>query len=529
MLDFGHAAADRGLRVLIAGAGGAAHLPGMLAAATTLPVIGVPVSLANLSGLDSLLSIVQMPRGVPVATVAIDGARNAGLLAVRILALADDRLRQGSSTTFARGAGRQQARSQNEAIVTALAERLGHPAGARLLIVHADELGFCHAANVGVYDSLRDGLATSASLMVPGPWAREAAARYRGEDVGVQLTVNAEHELYRWGPITQSPSLLGGDGGFPRTMEDVWDHADLDEVRRECRAQIERAIVWGFDVSHLSTHLDTLQLRPEFFDVCLELAAEFDLPLRLLGHGAAQLLGLPRPRAGRRRRRDLPRRDDHHRGRDAGPDIESLVAGLAPGVTELRLRPAVESAELRAVAADWEQRVADRRFLCEEPADPPPRPSSGPACGSSATALRTWPGRRMPSGGRGLNRARAGAGATAWSAPQAATRPPRRDRPPPRRPGRPGCERAGSRRRGGSAAWTSGGRPNHNRDVGRPGWRGRAAPRADVVAGDVDPGAGHGSSRLRCARATCRRTGIRDRARGTSRASPSHRSRGHTV
>jgi len=89
MIEFARTAKDRGLKVLIAGAGGAAHLPGMLAAVTTLPVIGVPVALARLDGLDSLLSIAQMPRGVPVATVAINGAANAGLLALRILALAD--------------------------------------------------------------------------------------------------------------------------------------------------------------------------------------------------------------------------------------------------------------------------------------------------------------------------------------------------------------------------------------------------------------------------------------------------------
>ncbi len=89
MLAFGQAAVGRGLRVVIAGAGGAAHLPGMLASVTPLPVIGVPVALANLDGLDSLLSIVQMPKGVPVATVAVNGARNAGLLAVRILAVGD--------------------------------------------------------------------------------------------------------------------------------------------------------------------------------------------------------------------------------------------------------------------------------------------------------------------------------------------------------------------------------------------------------------------------------------------------------
>src|SRR6516225_6150678 len=93
MISYGSGAAGRGLRVIIAGAGGAAHLPGMLASVTPLPVIGVPVPLKHLDGLDSLLSIVQMPAGIPVATVAVGGARNAGLLAVRILAAADPSLR----------------------------------------------------------------------------------------------------------------------------------------------------------------------------------------------------------------------------------------------------------------------------------------------------------------------------------------------------------------------------------------------------------------------------------------------------
>ncbi|MFU8849632.1 5-(carboxyamino)imidazole ribonucleotide mutase [Micromonospora sp. SL1-18] len=93
MIDYGRSAADRGLKVIIAGAGGAAHLPGMVAAVTPLPVIGVPVPLRHLDGMDSLLSIVQMPAGVPVATVSIGNARNAGLLAVRILAASDLALR----------------------------------------------------------------------------------------------------------------------------------------------------------------------------------------------------------------------------------------------------------------------------------------------------------------------------------------------------------------------------------------------------------------------------------------------------
>jgi 5-(carboxyamino)imidazole ribonucleotide mutase len=114
MVAYGHAAAARGLKVLIAGAGGAAHLPGMLAAVTPLPVIGVPVALARLDGLDSLLSIVQMPRGVPVATVAINGATNAGLLAVRILAIGDDALTEAMEA-FQRSLA-ETARAQDAAV-----------------------------------------------------------------------------------------------------------------------------------------------------------------------------------------------------------------------------------------------------------------------------------------------------------------------------------------------------------------------------------------------------------------------------
>jgi 5-(carboxyamino)imidazole ribonucleotide mutase len=120
MIDYGVTAADRGLRVIIAGAGGAAHLPGMLAAVTPLPVIGVPVPLAHLDGMDSLLSIAQMPAGVPVATVAIGGARNAGLLAVRILAAADADLR-ARMVAFQAGL-RQAARAKGAALRAKLAE-----------------------------------------------------------------------------------------------------------------------------------------------------------------------------------------------------------------------------------------------------------------------------------------------------------------------------------------------------------------------------------------------------------------------
>jgi len=114
MLDYAAGAAGRGLRVIVAGAGGAAHLPGMVASLTPLPVIGVPVPLKHLDGLDSLLSIVQMPAGIPVATVAVGGARNAGLLAVRILAVADEPLR--ARVAEIQAALAETARAKNESL-----------------------------------------------------------------------------------------------------------------------------------------------------------------------------------------------------------------------------------------------------------------------------------------------------------------------------------------------------------------------------------------------------------------------------
>ena len=244
-----------------------------------------------------------------------------------------------------------------------LLDRLGSAPGSRLLVLNCSELGFCHAANLGVLDALRSGLATSASLIVPAPWARDAAHRYRGEDVGVRLTLNAEHDRYRWGPITQAPSLLDGDGGFPRSVVDLWDHADLDEVRRECRAQVERAVLWGLDVTHLDAHLDALVLRPEFLDIYLDLAVEYALPLRLAGTEQEVQAGFPfRALAAEAGVLFPDRVVDWPGDADAGAMVE-LLCEVEPGVTEVTFRPAVDTPELRAVTEDWQARTADHRLL----------------------------------------------------------------------------------------------------------------------------------------------------------------------
>ncbi len=238
---------------------------------------------------------------------------------------------------------------------------------ARLVVIVCDGLGSSNASNMGVYGALREGLATSAALQVPCPWARGAVADYHGEDVGVSLTVNAEHDAYRWGPITHAPSLLDGDGGFPRTATDLWEHADIEEVRRECRAQIERAVLWGFDVTHLSAHLDALCARPEFFDVYLEMAEEFRLPISLPDPSFD--LGFPARELAHAEGVLIP---DHvvavPAKRESRSGLEAMLAALEPGVTELHIAPAIDTPELRAITPNWAARVGDAHLVTHDSA-----------------------------------------------------------------------------------------------------------------------------------------------------------------
>jgi hypothetical protein len=239
---------------------------------------------------------------------------------------------------------------------TSLAEKLGYSPEDRIVILSCDDLGSCHAANMGVYSALRTGVATCASVMVPAPWARHAADLYNGEDIGVHITLNAEHPLYRWGPITHAPSLLSGEGGFPRDVDDLWEHADPSEVLRECRAQIERALLWGFDVSHLAPHLSVITLRPEFFDIYLELAAEFRLPIRLPSTITAERAGFPFRSLAADEGVLFPDHFDHDWRPGSRERVYAAFRSLQPGVTEIHVQPSIDTPEVRALsrwADEW--------------------------------------------------------------------------------------------------------------------------------------------------------------------------------
>lgn len=237
-----------------------------------------------------------------------------------------------------------------------LNSRLGHADDARLVILSCDDLGSCHGATVGVYRAMREGLATCASIMMPAPWSRFAADEYDGDDIGVHLTLNAEHPSYRWGPLTHAPSLLSGEGGFPRSLDDLWEHADPSEVLRECRAQIERAIAWGIDVTHLAPHLSSITLRPEFFDVYLELAVEFRLPIRLPSSIDESRAGFPFRALAAEEGVLFPDHFDHDWSPGSRSRAIESIRSLRPGVTEIHVQPAIDTPEVRAlgdVAAGW--------------------------------------------------------------------------------------------------------------------------------------------------------------------------------
>lgn len=249
--------------------------------------------------------------------------------------------------------------------VSGLLELLSRPPDARLVILACEGLGSFNAANLGIESATTDGVATTARLQVPCPWARGAAAAHRGGDVGVGLTVNAEFDTYRWGPITHAPSLLDGDGGFPRTAEDLGEHADTEEIHREARAQITRAILWGFDPTHLASHLDALCRRPELFDVYLALAVEFDLPISLPDPSVD--LGFPARKLAAQEGVVCPDRVvSAPRGRASRAAVDDALQQLQPGVTEIRIRPATDTPEVRAITDGWAAMVSDAHLVTDD-------------------------------------------------------------------------------------------------------------------------------------------------------------------
>ena len=263
-----------------------------------------------------------------------------------------------------------------------LAERLGFAPDDRIAVVHADDIGMCHAANEGAFEALLRGPASCGSIMVPCPWFREAAERARAHpelDLGVHLTLNAEWSHYRWGPVagrSAVPSLLDDQGFLPRTSLETVGRARPEEVEIELRAQVQMALDAGIEVTHLDSHMGTC-LFPSLLPVYKKLAIEFQLPVfaapadeaALEAAGLAGTAAIVQGVVDALSAEGFPVLDHfdanslgfaegageaHNRGR---------IAGLRTGLNYLICHPARDGEELRSVTPDSaHQRDFERSF-----------------------------------------------------------------------------------------------------------------------------------------------------------------------
>jgi len=249
-----------------------------------------------------------------------------------------------------------------------VAERLGYPRDAKLLILHADDLGFAHSANAASFDALDKGVISSASIMVPTPWITEVAAYARAHpdaDLGLHLTLTSEWLTYRWGSVESKdkvPSLLDPDGTFPNDVGVVAARAKVEEVERELRAQIQRAMALGIRPTHLDSHMGSLFATPALVATYVKIAHEYRLPflaLRTNPFGEA-----PMPLAPN----DIPLDALVQAGDDVPAEqwkefYLNAIANLKPGLTEMIVHLGYDDAELRAVTVNhdswgsaWRQR-----------------------------------------------------------------------------------------------------------------------------------------------------------------------------
>ena len=251
-----------------------------------------------------------------------------------------------------------------------LAERLGHPRDAKLLILHADDLGVAHAVNVASLDALETGAISSASVMMPTPWVTEVAAWARAHpehDLGVHLTLTSEWKSYRWGsvaPADRVPSLLDSAGTFPSDVPPVVARAKPAEVELELRAQVERALAIGLRPTHLDSHMGASFASPELIATYLKVARAYGLPfLSVRDDPRAAGMGLTE--------RDVVLDAVVIAGANVPRDqwqrfYVDAVRSLKPGLTEMIVHLGRDDAELQAVTVEhepygsaWRQRDYD--------------------------------------------------------------------------------------------------------------------------------------------------------------------------
>jgi chitin disaccharide deacetylase len=257
--------------------------------------------------------------------------------------------------------------SRTAAAAEPLVQRLGHPKDARLLMIHADDVGMSHSVNAASSEAMLKGMVSSSSVMVPCPWFPETARWSREHpeaDLGLHLTLTSEWAVYRWRPVApqdQVKSLMDDEGFMWRSVEQVVKNAVPAEVERELRAQIERARRFGMKPTHVDSHMGTLFADPRFFEIYTRVAKETGIIPMLPGptpeilEEAKGFLILDRL-VTTLNARTLPARKEEFR---------ELVRGLRPGVTELIVHLSGDDAEIRHITGNWERRYHDYQIVMD--------------------------------------------------------------------------------------------------------------------------------------------------------------------
>ncbi len=259
-----------------------------------------------------------------------------------------------------------------------LVERLGYPAGSRLLIINGDDSGMCHTANLATIEAMERGLMTSSTIMVPCPWFLEIANYAKAhpeKDFGLHLVQTSEWRVYRWGPVaprTEVPGLIDPEGYLWHEVPQVYAKAKPEEAYIEARAQVRKALDHGVDVTHLDSHMGTLQLNPAYVEQYLKLAVEFDLPVRMASQETLEKFGGAGQRAAFAARGivfpdDFVYEDLKDMPKDPNGYWKRKLASLKPGVTELYVHAGKPTDELKAITNSWKTRSEEFETFTNDP------------------------------------------------------------------------------------------------------------------------------------------------------------------